>query len=273
MSLEQLTVKLTESFIQGDYETASKFLTPIKIQLIENNLLVPTLKTRIDLKDLIITCKILEIGALISFNLREMNNFSNFITQLKPFYEITEIRNESKEFRKLLSLYLILLLTQDDLALFHIEIENFQNYNMSVDDLEKDVFLSIPINFEKWIIDGDFNKIYDILSSEHKFPCSEFNIFKDELLHSMRLNIANNLQKVYKELPLENLKLLLFLKQIDETKQFIENFNWNCQNGIVYFNELDSKLDNVLDIVDEINDEKTIVKNALIYASEMEKII
>lgn len=273
MSLEQLTVKLTESFIQGDYETASKILTPIKIELIKYNLLVPTLQTRIDIKDLIITRKILEIGALVSFNLREMNEFANFITQLKPFYEIEQIREESKEFRKLLSLYLILLLTQDDLALFHIEIENFQNYGMSVDDLEKDDFLSIPINFEKWIIDGDFNKIYDILSTEHKFPCSEFNIFKDELLNSMRLNIANNLEKVYKELPLENLKLLLFLKQIDETKQFIENFNWECKNGIVYFNKSETKLNEVFGIIEEIEDEKTIVKNALIYAAEMEKII
>lgn len=273
MSLEQLTVKLTELFLKGDYKTSFKLLTPIKIQLIEHGLLVPALNSTIDVNDLMITRKILEIGALVSLNLLKMNDFSNYIVQLKPFYEIEKIRTESTEFNKLLSLYMILLLTQDDLALFHIELETFQNYGMSVDDLEKDSFLSIPINFEKWIIDGDFNKVYEILSSEHKFPCAEFNIFKEELLHSMRLNIANDLEKVYKELPLENLKLLLFLKQIDETKQFIESFNWESKNGIVYFHKRDAKMNQVIGIIEEINDEKTIIKNSLIYATEMEKII
>jgi 26S proteasome regulatory subunit N12 len=273
MSLEQLATKLTENFNKEDYEACHKLLTPIKIELIEHNLLVPSIYSRVNPNDLLITRSILEIGALVSINLLYMNEFSNYIVQLKPFYEIDNIKSQSNQKNKLLSLYLLSLLTQDDLAMFHIELENFQNYNMSVDDLEQDEYLSIPIKFEKWIIDGDFNKVYETLSSKHKFPCKEFNIFEPELLTSIRLNIANSLENVYKELPIENLKLLLFLKEIDETKQFIENFNWNLVNGVVYFSKKENFVGQEVNILDEIHDEKSIIKNSLIYASEMERII
>ncbi|KAG0683549.1 regulatory particle non-ATPase [Pichia californica] len=297
MSLETLTTKLTENFSKEDYESCYKLLTPIKIQLIEHNLLVPSNQSNINPNDLIITRAILEIGALVSINLLKMQEFSNFITQLKPFYELKLLNKEefkSNEKNKLLSLYLLLLLTRDDLALFHIELESFKNFNLNIDDLENDEFLSIPIKFEKWIIDGDFNKIFEILSlsssssssssssktaitttttKNQKFPCKEFNLFENELLNSIRINIATNLEKVYKNLPIENFKLILFLKEISETYEYIENFNWTLNNGIVDFTKKNFKIDEENNIIDEINDEKTIIKNSLIYATEMESII
>lgn len=274
MSLEQLATKLTESFNSEDYESCHKLLTPIKIQLIEHNLLVPSNHSTVNPNDLIITRSILEIGALVAINLSRMNEFSNYIIQLKPFYELENLPNEGNQKNKLLSLYLLLLLTQGDLAMFHIELENFQNYQLNVDDLENDEFLSIPIKFEKYIIDGDFNKVYETLSSKHKFPCKEFNLFEDDLLNSIRLNIATDLEKVYKELPLENLKLLLFLKEIQETNEFIQTFGWSLSNnGIVDFRKKEKLLGDEASIIEEINDEKTIIKNSLIYATEMESII
>ena len=273
MSLEQLTTKLTEVYLKQDYETCNKLLTPIKIELIKNNLFVPNVQSSVNPNDLVIARSILEIGATVSLNLLHMTDFSNYITQLKPFYEQKHIQPESNEKNKLLSLYLLLLLTQGDLAMFHIELENFQNYGMSIDDLEKDKFLSIPIKFEKWIIDGDFNQIYETLSSKHKFPCTEYNIFEGELLNSIRVNIATDLEKVYKELPIENLRILLFLKEISETKQFVENFHWTLENGVVYFTNKEKLVGDELAALNEVKDEKSIIRNALIYATEMERII
>ena len=202
-----------------------------------------------------------------------MKEFSNYIVQLKPFYQLESIKTESNQKNKLLSLYLLLILTQDDLAMFHIELESFQNYNLSVDELEKDEFLSIPIKFEKWIIDGDFNKVYETLSTENKFPCNEFNIFKDELLNSIRMIIAYNLEMAYKTLPIENLRLLLFLKELSEVKQYIETFSWKLVDGVVDFSKKEKTIGEVTNLISEINDERTIIKNSLIYATEMERII
>lgn len=273
MSLEQLATKLTTSFQKEDYSACYKLLTPIKIELIEHNLLVPGINSSLNPNDLLITRSILEIGALVSINLLKMNDFSNYIILLKPFYENKNFDNKSDQMNKLLSLYLLLLLTQYDLSLFYIELENFQNFDLNVDDLENDEYFSIPIKFQKWIIDGDFNKIFEILSnSNQKFPCNEFKIFEPELFSSIRNNISINLQQVYNSLPVENLKLLLFLNELSEVNQYVEEFNWNLKNGIVYF-EKNSKSSFLDDVVDEIQDEKSIIKNSLIYASEMEKII
>ena len=267
MSLEQLTTKLTEHFQKEDYETCFKLLTPIKIQLIEHNLLVPNFQSKINPNDLQITMSILEIGALISINLFKMDEFSNYIIQLKPFYEINELNSRSNQKNKLLSLNLLYLLTKGDLAMFHIELENFQNFNLNVDDLEKDEFLSIPIKFEKWIIDGDFNKVNEVLSKKNNFPCKEFNIFESGLLNSIRINISNNIELVYKQLPIENLKILLFLNEISEVKEFIDQYGWKFEKNIVYFDK------NELKFEDNINDDREIIKNSLIYAKEMETII
>ncbi|ODV83949.1 hypothetical protein CANARDRAFT_29668 [[Candida] arabinofermentans NRRL YB-2248] len=267
MSLEELTTKLTAYFNADDYDSCSKILPLIKIELIKNNLLIPSLTTKKNPNDLIITRSILEIGALVSINLLNLKDFSNYITQLKTFYDLVNILPESQNKNKLLSLYLLLLLTQGDLALFHIELERFNNFGLSVDELERDEFLSIPIKFEKWIIDGSFNKVYELLSSKHNFPCKEFNLFEKDLLDSIRLTIATNIESGYPSLPLENLKLLLFLKNLSDVNYYIDQMNWTVENGIIYFNN------NLNDLDDEIKDEKLIVKNSLGYAKEMESII
>ncbi|VEU22671.1 DEKNAAC103641 [Brettanomyces naardenensis] len=268
MSLEQLTTELTSHFNRDDYETCAKLLTPIRIELIKNGLLVPSPDYRLNSNDMVITRSILEIGALVSINTHNMKEFSNYITLLRPFYILPQgTIPESSNRNKLLSLYLLLLLTQGDLALFHIELEKFQNFGKSVDELEGDEFLSIPIKFEKWIIDGDFNKVYEALSSKHKFPCKEFNLFETDLLNSIRLNIAENLESAYTSLPLENLKMLLFVETSKEATEFIDSFGWTSVNGVVYFNKKQNELE------EEITDEKQIIKNALVYAKEMESII
>lgn len=268
MSLEKLTTELTAHFKQNEYQTCMKLLTPIRVELVKNGLLVPTIDARINPNDMVITRSILEIGALASINTKNASEFSNYITLLKPFYNLPEeVIPTSANRNKLLSLYLLLLLTQDGLASFHVELEKFQNFGQSVDEMEKDEFLQVPIKFEKWIIDGDFNKVYEALSLKHKFPCKEFNFFESDLLSSIQLNIAESLQSAYKNLPLENLKMLLFLKSNEEANSFITEFGWTLHNGTVYF----AKKQKVLE--EEITDEKLIIKNALGYAREMESII
>lgn len=268
MSLEKLTTELTANFQNDNYDACDKLLTPIRAKLVKSGLLVPSTDSRINPNDMIITRSILEIGALVSINTQSMQEFSNYITLLRPFYSLPSgTLPESQNRNKLLSLYLLLLLTQGDLAMFHVELEKFQNFNMSVDEMEKDEYLSIPIKFEKWIIDGDYNKVYETLSSKHKFPCKEFNLFETDLLNSIRLNIAENLETAYKELPVENLQMLLFLDSSDQVSQFIKEFHWTLRNGTVWFTKKRKELE------EEITDEKMIIKNSLGYAREMESII
>lgn len=277
MSLESLTKELTVFFNQEDYANCYDLLPKIKIELIKNNLLVPTSDTKINPNDLMITRSLLEIGALSSINLLKPLEFSNYITQVKSFYELNDILPISKNQNKLISLYLLLLLTQDNLALFHIELEKFKNFGLNVDDLETDEYLSIPIKFEKWIIDGNFNKVYDILSSKHKYPCKEFNLFEKDLLDSIRFTISTNIESSYESLPIENLKLLLFLKNSNDINEYIEKMNWLVENNVVYFNKsltnTDAMIDDNDDEIVEAKDERLIIKNVIGYGKEMESIV
>ncbi|GMF00400.1 unnamed protein product [[Candida] boidinii] len=223
-----------------------------------------------------ITRSLLEIGALTSINLLKPLEFSNYITQVKSFYELNDILPISKNQNKLISLYLLLLLTQDNLALFHIELEKFKNFGLNVDDLETDEYLSIPIKFEKWIIDGNFNKVYDILSSKHKYPCKEFNLFEKDLLDSIRFTISTNIESSYDSLPIENLKLLLFLKNSNDINEYIEKMNWLVENNVVHFNKSLTNTNAMVDDDDEIleaKDERIIIKNVIGYGKEMENIV
>ncbi|GMM30026.1 proteasome regulatory particle lid subunit [Martiniozyma asiatica (nom. inval.)] len=253
MSLEQLSVQLSELFSKEEYESCLPIITLVKRELVKHQLLVPNSKT--NKSDLKITQSILEIGALTSLNVGQMDAFENYVNQLKPFYNGQSLEIQSK----IMSLYLMYLLTQNNLALFHIELERFENIEL----LENDIYLSIPIKFEQWIIDGDYYKVFN--NSQVKFPAKEFDFFKDELINSVRLSIAQNLQVSYKELKLENLKLLLYLKEVDESETFIDEMGWSVENGIVQFNG---------DIeMGELQDDKVLIKRTLGYAREMESIV
>lgn len=260
MSLEQLTISLTTAFSTGDFAKCATLLTPIKKELIKHQLLVPAASTNPSDKQ--ITQSILEIGALTSLNLKQMNQFEHYITQLKVFYEDSQ-NPQSDNKNKLIGLYLLYILTKGDLSAFHIELEKFDD----IVSLEQDQYLSIPIKFEQWIIDGDFYKINEYITNGSKFPSKEFQLFELDLLNTIRVQIAQNLETSYTSLKLENLKLLLFLKEVEETNKFIENFGWEIKNGSVYFSQKPED-----DEVEE-NDDKFILKNALTYAREMESII
>lgn len=268
MSLESLTKQLTALFDGKEYEKCQLVLPKIKLELIKNDLLVPSSIKNKNLNDLIITRSILEIGALSSINLSDYDAFESYILQLKTFYSIPSLPLSNNK-NKLIALYLLLLLSQGLLDKFHIELENFLNENKTVDELEDDLNLKIPINLEKWIIDGDYFKIFEIFESK-KFPSEEYSIFENNLLNQIRQEIIKNFNKSYTKLPLKNLKTLLFLNDFknDTVLELIKSQpNWVLDNDVVYFEELKDE------DKDAQNENEVILKNCLHYAKEIETII
>ncbi|GME75842.1 unnamed protein product [Ambrosiozyma monospora] len=62
---------------------------------------------------------------------------------------------------------------------------------------------------------------------------------------------------------------LSMVTSISELNEFVDQFGWVVENGVVHF---DKKQNNEL-AVEEVNDERIIVKNALGYGKEMESIV
>jgi len=282
-SLEDLTKQLKASFDAKEYSKAQELASPIKILLIQNELLVPNFQKVNDshyVEDLIISRSILEIGALSSINLQDFDSFENYLQQLKVFYFNT-INNEqlskSVNKSKLISLYLLLLLSKGDVVKFHTELEFLGNH---LKNMENDLYLSYPIKIENWLLEGYYDKAWELISnknSEEKIKLKEFNIFNDTLLLAIRFEIARSIAKTYKNLPFSNAKYLLFLNNEKEVEIFAKEQNWEYSNGELFFNT-DVKDDkfgfNVEDDEDlKLSNSEKLVKNTLNYAREIDSII
>ncbi|KAH3678111.1 hypothetical protein WICMUC_001675 [Wickerhamomyces mucosus] len=275
-SLEQLTNQLKLAFENKDYTNVDQLLTPIKVLLIENDLLIPNqlkFKDSDYINDLIISRSILEIGAISSINLKDFIKFSNYVSQLKVFYfNSVEELNKSIKKNKILSLYLLLLLSNGDIVKFHQELE-FLTYK--IPKLDSDLYLSYPINIKNWLLIGDYEKaISNILneSSEVKIKLKEFNIFNETLLNTIRLEISESIKNSYKSLPFLNAKYLLFFANEKEVEIFAIEQGWSFDKNVLYFKQNDDVV-NEDNNIDQLTNYEKLVKNTLNYAKEIDSII
>lgn len=159
-SLSELTKGLKTAFENKRYETCLKLLVPIKIELIKANLLIPALNKAAEnesyRQDLNIAKKILEIGALCSIYCEDFATFMGYYSQLSAFYfsNIKEL-SESESKSKLISLYLLILLAQNDYTKLHSEFESLNRY---ITNLEDDAYLSYPVKLERLLMEGSYQK-------------------------------------------------------------------------------------------------------------------
>ncbi|AMD22453.1 HGR114Wp [Eremothecium sinecaudum] len=271
VTLPELAKGLKAAFQSKDYITCEKLLTPTKIELIKANLLIPDFGKLSSgntayINDLEIAKKILEIGALSSINLLAFSSFENYYAQLRVFYfdhTASAIFGESENKKKLISLYLLILLSQGDVTRFHSELEYLSKRNLG--NLDENTYLSYPIKLEKLLMEGSYQKAWDMLQNDKgDNKIEEFNIFDETLMNAIRESIASNTEVAYTRLPLINLKALLFFKTEKQTAAFAEARGWTLANGNVVFDEDD--------VVDK-KEETVIVTKALEYAINLESIV
>ncbi|KAI3403123.2 rpn12 [Candida oxycetoniae] len=277
MSLQKLTAEIYFSFEKEDYHKCQQLLTPIKIELIKHNLLVPVdsnTQTKDQLNDIRIAQRILEIGAFSSLFTNDYTGFENYFAQLKPFYTNEKLQNLKKahvntDTTKIISLYLLYLLSQGLISKFHVELESI--YNFEQFDAENDKFLRFPIDLESNLMEGNCIKIWKLLNEEQSLPCKEFSHFGATLINALRFEIARSLEKTYTSIPVSNCKNLLYLSQEISDAAFEHTLrdslnltNWELKNGVLYFTQTESEA-NI--------DNGSIIKNVLGYAEQMESIV
>lgn len=263
-SLLDLTKGLKAAFETKKYDACLKLLTPIKIELIRAALLIPDIKKSSEnesyLQDLNIAKKILEIGALSCIYSTDFSSFTSYYDQLRAFYfSNLESLAESENKSKLISLYLLILLAQNDYTKFHSEVEFLNRY---VSNLEGDLYLSYPIKLEKLIMEGSYQKAWDLLESGSKVE--EFNVFSETLKFAIRDEIALNSEHAYTSLPLFNAKALLFFDSEKELESFAYERGWVVNQGKITFHD---------ELVTESEGSSNIVDMAIGYAVNLESIV
>ncbi|AOW27881.1 26S proteasome regulatory subunit N12 [Candida albicans P57072] len=277
MSLQKLTAEIYSLFGKGDYQGCQQLLAPIKLELVKHDLLVPLPSNTTDknqINDLRIAQRILEIGALSSLLTNNYSGFENYFAQLRPFYSNPKLHNLQKvhintDITKIISLYLLYLLSQGLISKFHVELEVI--YNSSQYDAQQDKYLQFPINLESNLMEGNYIKIWKLLKEEKNLPCQEYTHFVDTLINALRFEIAKSLEKTYDSIPISNCKNLLYLPQelsdanFEKTlKETYQVDNWKFEDGVIYFtkNENETNVDN-----------QSVIKNLLGYAEQIESIV
>lgn len=279
MSLQKLTAELYQLYEQEDYEKCQKLLIPIKLELIKHNLLFPS-KQNSDsedkINDLKIAERILEIGALSSLLSNNYQGFENHVAQLRPFYANVKIHakpEKNTDQTKIISLYLLYLLSQGLISKFHVELELI--YNSKQYNVEKDQYLLFPVNLEKHLMEGNYIKIWKVLKDDSNLPCKEYGHFKDTLVNALRFEIAKSLEQTYESIPISNCKGLLYLPQEESDSTFesiikedLKMTGWTFHNGLITF-----KKSNDAENGNANPNSTNLISNVLSYAERIESIV
>lgn len=254
---------LCVAFESKDFDSCEKLLTPIKIDLIKHDLLLPDLQSENEayINDLNVSKMFLEIGALVNIYRLDFDAFKSYFVQVRVYYfgnnsKLSESENKSK----LISLYLLVLLSEGEITKFHSELEYLGKH---VSNLEEDELLSYPTKVEKWLMEGSYQKACDLLESKSKIP--EFDIFTETLMNAIRDEIARNAEIAYKILPLTNIKALLFFNSEKESEKFALERGWKIVNGSVIFEEEEN--------TDQKKETQSIIERSLDYAISLETIV
>ncbi|KAF8250080.1 hypothetical protein K440DRAFT_619499 [Wilcoxina mikolae CBS 423.85] len=251
---------LHQSLIQcvskKDYKTASKHLAQLKIALLNHNALIPS--TDVPPAVLGVAREILEIGAIVSIHLQDEPAFLRYYAQLQPFYA-NPILNKvpSKNKNKIVGLYLLLLLTKNNIADFHTTLENMPS-------AEEDNFVRYPVMLERWLMEGSYDKVWQATKSS-QVPSEEYARFSEVLVGTIRHEIASCSEKAYASLPVSNAKQLLFLDSEGAVVDFAGERDWDVRDGRIYFPRDDGEKASL--------SSSNIINNTIGYAQELETIV
>ncbi|KAK9478237.1 SAC3/GANP/Nin1/mts3/eIF-3 p25 family-domain-containing protein [Lipomyces japonicus] len=257
-SFDTRAKELASAFAAKDYERSAQLLPALKTTLSQLNILVPLPSSD---PSLLATARdILEIGALTSIFLSDDVQFSRYISQLSPFYALKDkIQPRSVNEKKLIALRLLFLLSTNDIAQFHTELETLE------DEADSDVYIKYPVVLERWLMEGSYDKVWKATTQKSEVPAEEFAIFADILVNTIRNEIANSSEKAYTSLPLSNAKHLLFFTSDDDLLDFIHERGWEVRVNRIYFPK-EETLENGIAV-------ERIIENTLGYARELETIV
>jgi hypothetical protein len=121
---------------------------------------------------------ILEIGAFHSLRQQNLKAYWQYNSQLQPFYNnLSTIIPQSPNRPITLGLHLLALLAEGKLTEFHTLLETLDK------ELLDDVFVRLPVDMDRWLMEGSYLKIY---RAKDRVPREEFQYLLEQLWSTMR---------------------------------------------------------------------------------------
>ncbi|CAK9304131.1 unnamed protein product, partial [Gordionus sp. m RMFG-2023] len=131
-------------------------------------------------------------------------------------------------------------------------------------DLANNVYIRYPVMMEQYLMEGSYNSVF---LAKGTVPASSYNYFVEILLHTIRNDIADCLEKAYKSISIDEVGKLLFFSNKKELSDFIDKKHWIVRGSKINF------------VNNDISGAKSGLKpyeltiNSLMYAKELEKIV
>merc|ERR1711994_835593 len=269
MSFEALKKKyevLKKSWSNGKLDEVGSQLDSLKLALTEISFLPTDEGEKADAKDLFIAREILEIGVEYSVAREDVGAFERYMAMLKTYYmDYADKLEESPKKYELLGLNLLRLLSQNETAKSHTELEL-----LDTSTIEENPYISCPVKLEQDIMEGSYRKVIDFT---YNVPAKTYNFFMSILLITIREEIAKSMEAAYEEMSAKECEKMLNLKKPDEARQFFAKKGWVVDNRkMIRFQDLASD-EKKLQVQDMDVPAKELAQMAIRYAREMEQIV
>merc|ERR1711936_10988 len=269
MSFEVLKKKyeaLKKSWNGGKIDDVGKQLDGLKLALTEITWVPTDEGEKVDAKDLFVAREVLEIGAEYSVAVEDVDAFERYMAMLKTYYmDYADKLEESPKKFELLGLNLLRLLSQNETAKFHTELEL-----LDPSIIQENPYISCPVKLEQDIMEGSYKKVIEFT---YNVPAKTYNFFISILLITIREEIAKSMEAAYEEMSAKECEKMLNLKKPDEARQFFAKKGWVVDNRkMIRFQDLASD-EKKLQVQDMDVPAKELAQMAIRYAREMEQIV
>jgi 26S proteasome regulatory subunit N12 len=263
MTASELYKALEDSWNRKDMNTTGQLLSKLKLHLLSLSFL-PTgsNESEMDSRPLLIGRSMLEIGAFWSLECGDVASFERYVAQLKSYYfDYAGILNESDYMYPILGLNLMRLLAQNKLADFHTELEVFPPEQLS------NIYLKKPVTLEQFLMEGSYHKIF---LSKEDIPSPYYALFINNLLDTIRDEIANCTEKAYQQISYSEAARFLMVNSEEEFGAYVNTRGWSFDPSrqLFTFAINDRKSD-----VNEIVKSPLLISQCLGYVRELEKIV
>lgn len=244
-------------------DDCGKLLDQLKVALTQSQLdFLPTLSAGqvADKKDIVLARNILEIGAQWAVAKKEPVLFDRYMAQLKCYYldYRTSGVEESSYKHQLLGLNLLRLLSANRLSDFHTELEL-----LSTEDMQKNIYIKHPVQIEQYLMEGSYNKVF---LARNNVPAASYKFFMDNLLNTIRDEIASCIEKAYEKISFKETQRMMFFDTPQQMTTYAEGKSWRLGNDKIFYFSCEKKADDVIPSLQ-------LAQQAIDYARELEMIV
>lgn len=266
MALQALSQSFLGAFERRNYTEAVSYIPKIKLEYAKAGLLTPS--SAFDQTDLEAARQLLEMAVIVSVHAGcSLSEVKRVISEVRPFYNPSLHLSPSENENKILGLYLLLVLTSNEISEFHAELEN-------LDDTETDKYLRYPIHLERWLMEGAYDKAWTAITDKQEFPSPEFALLMQNSESNLEATIQNEIalcaESAYTSLPIASAKNLLHITSDAALEQFVaarQDQGWSINQQSVVFRTAPNVA------VEEEQSEEQLIDKMLDYAANIEGIV